>query len=204
MCLDEPLETPARADLLVRDGHEHELARGREALTFEGSERDRRGRHLSLHVERAATPDLAVDEFSGPRVALPLRRVGKNGVRVREEGERRAVAASQTRHDVGTVGLARVQLHLDVVRREVVAEHLRGAHLVARRIDGLRADQRLQERGRLLAEAHYVEAFESAVSSLRTSHSSGYEVFVTSRPSSSTGVPWVPTTLSPITRATTW
>ena len=36
-------------------------------------------------------------------------------------------------------------------------------------------DQRLQERGRLLAEGHSVDAFESAVSSLRTSHSSGYE-----------------------------
>ena len=52
--------------------------------------------------------------------------------------------------------------------------------------------------------AIYEVAFESAVSSFRTSQSSGNAVFETSFPSSSTGVPCVPTTLSPITRATTW
>ena len=46
-------------------------------------------------------------------------------------------------------------------------------------------------------------SFASAVSSLRASQSSGYSSCLISFPSSSTGVPCVPTTSSPITRATT-
>ena len=106
---------------------------------------------LSLHVERASPPDLVVHEIARPRVSLPLRRVGEHRVRVREERERRPVAAAKTRDDVRPLRLARVELDLDPVPREVVAEHLGGADLVPRRVDRLSADQRLQQRRDLLA-----------------------------------------------------
>ena len=152
MRLREPAQAPALADLLVGHGQEHELARGRETLALERREGDGGRRHLSLHVERAASPDLVVHEIAGPRVSLPLRRVREHRVRVREERQRRPVAAAKTRDDVRPLRLARVELDLDPVPREVVAEHLGGADLVPRRVDRLRADQRLQERRDLIAE----------------------------------------------------
>ncbi len=104
--------------------------------------------------------------------------------------------------------LARVELALDAVPCEIFAKMLRGDGLVRRRIDGVDAEQPLQELGDLLSQLAIRRqpdsSFESAVSSFRTSHSSGNDVFDTSLPRSSTGVPCVPTTLSPITRATTW
>ena len=55
----------------------------------------------------------------------------------------------------GPLRLARVELDLDPVPREVVAEHLGGADLVPRRVDRLSADQRLQQRRDLIAEARH-------------------------------------------------
>src|SRR5439155_11523553 len=147
---------------------------------------------------------LAGDAVARPRVGIPLTRIGQNRVDMREKGERGAVAARDPGDDVGTFGLSRDEVALDPVTSEVLAEHLRGARLVAGRVDGVDAEQLLQERCDLVAVRHSGETFESAVSSFRTSQSSGKETFVTSRPRSSTGVPCVPTTLSPITRATTW
>ena len=56
--------------------------------------------------------------------------------------------------------------------------------------------------GYLLAKRHDSD-WDFAVSSLRTSQSSGYSTRWINRPSTSTGVPCVPITCSPITRATT-
>ena len=119
MLLDEPAETVSRPHFLVRDDDEHEVACQRHPLTRDRCERDRARRDLVLHVERAATPDLAVDEVSRPRIALPLRRIGEHRVRVGEEPERRTVAASDARDEVGPVRLPREQLALDPVTREV-------------------------------------------------------------------------------------
>ena len=94
MFANEPLETEAVTDLLVRGGGEDEVAGGPKALATERREGDRARSHLALHVERAATPHLAVDEIARPGIALPLVRVGEHGVRVAEERERRAVTAT--------------------------------------------------------------------------------------------------------------
>ena len=87
MRLDEPAETVSRTHLLVGDDDEHEIAGERRPLARERGECDRARCDLVLHVERAATPDLAVDEVTRPRVALPFRRIGEHRVRVREEPE---------------------------------------------------------------------------------------------------------------------
>ena len=87
MRLDEPAEPVARAHLLVGDDDEHEIARGHEALARERGERDRARRDLVLHVERAATPDLAVDEVARPGSRSHSRGIGEHRVRVGEERE---------------------------------------------------------------------------------------------------------------------
>ena len=67
--------------------------RGLEPLARERRDRDRVRRHLALHVERAAAPDLAVAQLARPRVDAPLGRVGEHRVGVREEQQPRPVAA---------------------------------------------------------------------------------------------------------------
>ena len=148
-----------------------------------------RRRDLILHVERAASPDLVVDEIARPGVAIPLGRIGEHRVRVAEERERRPVAPLDPRDEVRPLGHARVELGLDSVAREVVAQELGRMRLVSRRVDGVEPEERLQKRGDLVAQCHYSDALESAVNAFRVSHSSGYEVFEMRRPSSSTGVP---------------
>ena len=128
--------------------------------------------------------------------------VRAHGVGVGEQRERRPVAARQPRDEIEPVGRAADELARDAVPLEVVAQQLGRDRLVPRRVDGVHAEQLLQERRHLLAEGHD-SAWDFAVSSLRTSHSSGYSTRWISRPSTSTGVPWVPITCSPITRATT-
>ena len=54
-----------------------------------------------------------------------------------------------------------------------------------------------------LLERHQPSSIERWVNRLRAPQSSGKNRYLIRPPSSSTGVPWVPTTSSPITRATT-
>ena len=117
--------------------------------------------------------------------------------------EARAVASGKPRDEVRPVGGLRDELARDAVASQVRGEELGRTRLVAGRVDRVEPQQLLEELGHLLAERHSASACERAVSSLRTCQSSGKTTVCTSRPSTSTGVPCVPTTLSPITRATT-
>ena len=201
MVLAEPLEPVVLADLLVGRRDEDEVARRDEALACERRDRDRARRDLVLHVERAAPPDVVVGEVARPGVARPFGRVGDDGVGVREEAERGAVAAAQPRDEVHPLRHAPVQLDLDAVRLEVVAQQFGRQRLVPRWVDRVQPQQPPQQLDRFVLQAHC--SCERAVSSLRTRQSSGKKTCWTSRPSTSTGVPCVPTTESPITRATT-
>jgi hypothetical protein len=197
MLVDEPAQAVrgAFADLLVGCRDEDQVAAGLKPLAHERREGDRRGCDVSLHVERPPAPDLAVHDVSGPRIALPFGGIGEHGVRVAEKGEAQTATAAETRNDVCPLRLTRDPVAVDAVVREVVAKHGSRTALVPRRVHGVRANQRLEQRRRFLAEAgllgdsHYGCAFESAVNSLRTSQSSGNAVFDTSFPRSSTGVP---------------
>src|ERR671923_319694 len=207
MCLAEPLEAEARADLLVGAGGEDQVAARLKALPRQRGERDRARNDLSLHVERAASPDLPVAQLAGPGVELPLGRVGENGVGVRQQHEPRpAPAARDPGDEVRPLRDLRQQLRLDAAVAQVLAKEFRGPCLVPGRVDRVDADQLLEELRRLLAQRdrrHYVSCFAASVSWLRASQSSGYIRRLIRPPRSSTGVPCVPTTLSPITRATT-
>jgi hypothetical protein len=118
----EPLEPIACADLLVGGRREDEVARRAEPLAGERGDRDRVRRHVRLHVERAATPDLAAAHLAGERVHRPFGRVGEDDVRVAEQEQGRPVArAPDPGDDVRALGDAGVQLALQPVRLEIDA-----------------------------------------------------------------------------------
>ena len=154
MRLAQPLEAEhlALAHLLVGGRREDQVAGRLEPLARERRDRDRVRRHLALHVERAAAPDAAVPQLARPRVDRPLGRVGEDGVGVREQEQRRPVARPpDPRDEVRPLGHARVELALDAERLEVRAQELGRLRLVAGRVDGVQADQRLEEPDDLVA-----------------------------------------------------
>src|SRR6185295_13868929 len=146
----KPGEPEVLADLLVGRGNEDDVARGDESLPGQGGDGDGGGGHVALHVESAASPDLAVAELARPGIEGPLLGVGAHRVRVRDEGERRASAAGEARNEVGPLWDPRVELALDAGVLEIAAEKLGGEGLVTRRVDGVRAQQPLKELGRLV------------------------------------------------------
>ncbi len=155
--LDEPAKpvalVPANsADLLVGHHDQHQVAGRDEALPFQRRERDGRRRDLALHVERSPPPHLAVDEVARPRVAVPLGGIGEHGVRVGEEREGRTVAARDPRDEVRAMRLQSIELALDSILREVVAQQLRGDRLVPRRVHRVEPEKPLQELCRLFAQ----------------------------------------------------
>src|SRR5439155_21437816 len=99
MLLAQPLQAEAvvamspAALLLVGGRAEDEVAARREALARERSDRDGVRRDLALHVERAAAPDLPVDQLAGERRNLPVGGIGVNDVGVAEKEERRPAGA---------------------------------------------------------------------------------------------------------------
>ena len=169
--LHEPREAVVVVDLLVGRQREDEIAGRTEALAPERCECDRAGRDLILHVESAAAPDLAVDEVARPGISGPLLGIGPHRIGVGEERQRRAVAAREPGNEVEPVGGAADELAGNPAPLQVVAQQLGGDRLVAGRVDGVEPEQLLEERRHLLAERH-ASAWDFAVSSLRTSHSS--------------------------------
>src|SRR5439155_27354915 len=97
--------------------------------------------------------DLVVYEVARPRVALPFRGIGNHGVRVAEKGEGRAVAPWEPGDQVRPLWLSCDQARFDPVPRQVLLQHERSPRLVARGIDGVRAEEGLEQRGDLLAKA---------------------------------------------------
>ncbi len=155
MLLDEPLEPEARPDLLVGCRDEDQVAFRLEPVACKRGDRDRARGHLPLHVERAATPDLAVAELARPRIGLPFRGVREHGVRMGQKGQPGPAATPRDPGDeVRALRHLRVELTRDAARLEVFAQHLRSPGLVARRIDGVKPDQLLEKVGDLLAEGN--------------------------------------------------
>jgi hypothetical protein len=149
----EPRQAEALAHLLVGDRREDEIAGRLEPLARERRQRDRAGRDLALHVERAAAPDLVVAQLAGPRVDLPLGSIGNHRVGVREQHQAGPVTASRQASDqVRALRDARVELALDTALREVVAQELGRGRLVTGRVDRVEPDQLLQQLARFVAQ----------------------------------------------------
>ena len=119
MLLREELRAEVSAGLLVGEHGEHDAAGRHAALCLRSEERRDHHRHARLHVERAASPYDAVGDLGRKRRMRPLLARGRDDVDVAVEEEWRvAVRAGQPRDEVGSLGLARVQLALDSRRRE--------------------------------------------------------------------------------------
>ncbi len=116
------------------------------------------GGGLRLHVDRAASPQHAVDDLGSPGIAVPVVGIGEHGVDVREEREVRAVDGlagvcvagwAELGDQVGAAGLRLQQLHHESGLAQGAGEEgLRGL-LLAGRVDGAHAHQLLQQRGGL-------------------------------------------------------
>src|SRR6185503_5166392 len=154
MLAREPRRAEVDAHLLIRGEGEDDVAGGLHALTRQRREGDRSRSKVTLHVEGAASPDLAVDEVARPGIAGPLRRLREHRVGMRQQHEPGTVASLEPRHHVRPVGCLREAARRDAVPRQVALQRLRGARLVARRVDGVEPDKLLQELGDLLAEGH--------------------------------------------------
>ena len=206
--LAQPLGAEARADLLVGGRSEDEIAGGLEAFTGERGHRDCARGDLALHVERAASPDLAVSQLAAERVRRPLRRIRQYHVGVREKQQAGTVASTgQASNEVRALWNARVELALGAALLEIHAEQLRGSGFVPRRVRRVHTDELLEKLGDLVADGdgrhQSSSSFARAVSWFRARQSAGKKLWWIIFPSTSTGVPCVPTTWSPMIRATT-
>ena len=81
----EPAGAAVVAALLVGGGDEQELAGERRAVAREASDGDGLGRHLVLHVGRAAAPDVAVAHGPGEGRDAPFVGLGRHDVEVPEQ-----------------------------------------------------------------------------------------------------------------------
>ena len=121
-------------------------ARGTPAAAGQGRGRDHLRGRLGLHVERPAAPHVTVGEIARPRVVLPLARIREDGVDVREQAQRRTVGlAAQPGDEVRPLLGAAEQLALEARLVQKRREVFLGGALVARGVDGVEADQPLED-----------------------------------------------------------
>jgi hypothetical protein len=97
-----PCRAEDAADLFIRYSHQDDVARERNLLTLERDEcvqvRDAR----PFHVECAASPDLAFDDFRSERIARPARTIRRHDVHVMQEHQGlRRPASFQPRENHG-------------------------------------------------------------------------------------------------------
>ncbi len=142
------------ADLLVRGGCEDHVPFGLESLPGERRECHRGRCHLTFHVERATPPDLASAKLAGPWADRPLRWIGEHGVRMGEKEEARSlgVSAADPRDEVRPLGNPRMEPALDPERLEPGAKELGRPGLVSGRIDGVDANEVLEQLRHLVAQ----------------------------------------------------
>ena len=102
LVLEQVLGAPRAEVLLVGDREVDERAARREARAGEVAERDRHRRGEVEHVDRAAAPDLAVDDLAAERIAPPAVGVHRHDVGVAHQQQRRRgrIAALDARDEV--------------------------------------------------------------------------------------------------------
>src|SRR5205807_3255283 len=148
-------------------------------LASERGDRDGARRNLALHVERSSPPDLSIPQLAAEGVSRPLGGIGENDIRVREEQQRRTVAATgDAGEEIRPLRNPGVQLAIDTTRLEVGTQKLGGTRLVSRWIGRVDADELLEELSHLdpqrLRDAGHQpssSSFERAVNSFRARQS---------------------------------
>jgi hypothetical protein len=141
--LAEPLGSGMGAGLLV--GGDDDLERPPRRPPAVAREMDRGrdlGRDLVLHVLGAAPADHAVDHIARPRVEAPLIGIRGDCVHVGEEAEGGTVGvAAEVGDQVGAALGGAQQPALEAGVAQARGEKLLRRRLVARRVDGVEADQ---------------------------------------------------------------
>ncbi|CAB4940281.1 unannotated protein [freshwater metagenome] len=148
--VDQPVHADlGRAVLLVGDDEQEQVAAATPARASQGGERRGPCGHLVLHVDRAASPQVAVIvEDSGEGWVCPVARVGGDDVAVPDEGERRpATRSGDASEEVGPRGVACHDLDLDAIGFEIGGNEIGHRGLVT--VGGVDADQVGRERDRL-------------------------------------------------------
>ena len=130
MLVDEEPRAVLAPALLVARQHEDDVACWRLAVARHSEHGRDEHRHAALHVERAATPDLAVDELAGERRMAPLSGFGGNDVYVAVEEKRRCVPPSwDSRDKVRPAGVTSEESRLDAALRGAPRRSPAGAPL---------------------------------------------------------------------------
>jgi hypothetical protein len=151
----KPGESDVHPDLFVSRRGENEVAGRLEALPGQRCDRRRRRGDVPLHVQRAAAPHAVLVEVAGPGIDRPFIRIGDDRVGVREEQQAGPVAAAgNPGNQARALGLERVQLARNARVLQVRTEQLGRSRLVPRRVDGVQAEQLLQEPDSLVPECH--------------------------------------------------
>ena len=150
---DEEAGAEVAACLLVAVEDEDQVAGGRECLVPDSQQRGEEHRDAAFHVERAAAPDLPVDEISGERRLLPARAGGGDDIDVPVEQKRRRLPASREPHDkVRPLRVAGIEGRLEAGGLEDPGDVLEAGAFVSGRVGGVEAKQRLQQFDRSLPE----------------------------------------------------
>ena len=139
--LDEPPRPDPPADLFVRCGEKDHITLQRHGRALERDQRHELRDGLALHVERAASPDVAVLLRAAERIDLPVLRACEHDVHVIEQDERpRAAVTLEAGVQVGLPGPGFEHLRLDPLARQHRPEPPRRQHLVAGRIGRVDGD----------------------------------------------------------------
>ena len=154
--LAQPLGADRRPRLLVARRDHEQLPRSRPPSG--AGERARGGhlaRDLSLHVQGAPPPHVAIAQLARPRVDAPFRGVCEHRVDVAQITEARPLRrTAQTGNEVRALVAHSQQLALEPGRLELTAQQLLGQPLVAGRVHRVEPDQPLEQRGRIVSEGH--------------------------------------------------
>ncbi len=155
MVLGQPVRSVVPARLLVAHEHQLELAARSPPLPGQCRGGDGFGSDLGLHVQRAAAPQKPVRHVARPGIVTPFRRIGEHRVDMAEEAKRRPmIRAVQRGHQVRAVLGGAQKLDREAGFLQILGEELDRGTLVARRVDGVEADQPLKDVGRFGLEVH--------------------------------------------------
>ena len=136
--------------LLIREHAQQHVARWRLSGLGEPQDRPEHHRHTALHVQRASTPNLALDQLGGERIVTPALAIRRDHVDVTLEQERRR--DTPTRQPRQQVRPRRILGQDPRLQASSVAEILDPPHapsLVAGRIGRVEPDQLSQQLDRI-------------------------------------------------------
>ena len=145
MLFGEEARALVAAVFLVGEDDEYEVAGQRDVLPLRPQERVHEHRDAALHVERAAAPDVPVDEPALERRVRPALPARGDDVDVALEEQRRRVAALEPGDEVRPARHPLEGLRLAARLLEQAADELDALGLVAGRIRRVEADQRLRK-----------------------------------------------------------